>query len=113
MSRIYFNHDTAWAQLKSIGTVATLRVVTGGRQYRGTLSVYRHGKDTGFRVKSTNVGYIHIPSYPGRVASLLEQFLYLSGFDSVAEWVIAAHEMSGPDHVEWGVWVMELLGEGE
>ncbi len=113
MSRIYFDSDRAWAQLISIGTVATLRPVTGTKQYRGRLAVFRNGKNTGLRVRGKNARYLRLGSHPASVYITLEEYLPISGFDTVGDWVKAAHQLSGPMHEEWGLWIMELLGIDE
>ena len=104
MSRIYFNSDRAYHQLTKAGVVVTLRKA-GTKYARGSLiQVWRHGKDTGIRVRVGNVGYIDTDRMLARHSiAILESYVHLSGFNSVSDWALRAQELSGKRH-QWGLW---------
>ncbi len=107
--RMTFNHPLAWARLKERGHVATLRA---GKHTKVdfnpvTVQIYRWGRFTGIMAKRIFLNRIFFDDEG--YDAILKQWLFASGFDTVAEWKEAAVKMSGSKKT-WKLYMVEVVG---
>lgn len=107
--RMYFNHPKAWERLSTRGHVTTLRAgkITKKDLRPVTVQIYRWGRFTGVKAKRILLNRIY---FKEDYDAILQQWLFASGFDTVAEWKEAAIKMSGNKEV-WKLYMIEVEEE--